>query len=700
MRRSTFWAMACVFALAMAFPPAIGLQGTIAPRVGPAAALGAPIASASGNIFWGSDQMLPTFPEVQQLDVADVAGAPGDVKLLMATLQGIVNRTQPRIYLIEDAGGEGKYTWLQYLGVPYTLLGYFDVLQKYRSEVTGIIIYDPDVPDTINAATTLAGLRDAIVASPGLAEILQEEPYSLPVVEDLRGRFRDKYEVYSWQYENLWPKTTHRMLIGLSPGRTVSLPPSQQVRFTTVLVETTQERGAANRREYEIDLTPFLGGDAVYIRFEDNFPEDGWGPSVHRVVVEADGEVIVDFIAHSPDEQPYLFEDGRSQSSWGFDGHRYADNDRYFVYEIVPPEGTQRLVARIDMWNQFKVSVTNQRPRPATTVVPYGYLRDYAVANRAMVFWLQPNDPRDRELFEKILSDVEPGTPYLGWFADDVAGEFSGVELTSRYGVYVLAADWFNNMTVFSGTRYRPVEPKKTQVRPLENKIYLTLMFGEGDNLQYNQHHMRVLWSDPNRGKVPLNWTSSPLLVDAAPAILNYYHETATENDYLVAGPSGVGYFYPVVWPIEELREFLKKSAPYLEKSGMPVVYVLNRMSEINVRPNRDIAQAYREYYNPPGIFVSWENQYSTYTTDGSLPIATVRGVGSLEEGLNVVRQIRERWSGDRPMFATIGLLAWNLSPTDAMILVRSLGPEFEVVLADEFFALLRQAMDLPAHEK
>src|SRR5690606_18833643 len=304
------------------------------------------------------------------------------------------------------------------------------------------------------------------------------------------------------------------------------------------------------------------------------------------------------------------------------------------------------------------------------------------------------------ELFEKILSDVEPGTPYLGWFAAAVAGEFSGVELTSRYAVYVLAADWFHNMTVCSGPRHRPVEPKKTQERPLENKIYLTLMFGEGDNLQYNQHHMRVLWSDPNRGKVPLNWTSSPLLVDAAPAILNYYHETATENDYLVAGPSGVGYFYPVVWPIEELREFLKKSAPYLEKSGMPVVYVLNRMSEINVRPNRDIAQAYREYYNPPGIFVSWENQYSTYTTDGSLPIATVRGVGSLEEGLNVVRQIRERWSGDRPMFATIGLLAWNLSPTDAMILVRSLGPEFEVVLADEFFALLRQAMDLPAHEK
>ena len=47
------------------------------------------------------------------------------------------------------------------------------------------------------------------------------------------------------------------------------------------------------------------------------------------------------------------------------------------------------------------------------------------------------------------MSDVEPGTPYLGWFSNDVEGEFSSVEIASRYGVYVLAADWFSNLTVF-----------------------------------------------------------------------------------------------------------------------------------------------------------------------------------------------------------------------------------------------------------
>ena len=47
------------------------------------------------------------------------------------------------------------------------------VLQKYQDEITGMIIYDPDEPHSINVATTLAGIHDAVVASPQLAEMLR-----------------------------------------------------------------------------------------------------------------------------------------------------------------------------------------------------------------------------------------------------------------------------------------------------------------------------------------------------------------------------------------------------------------------------------------------------------------------------------------------------------------------------------------------
>jgi hypothetical protein len=60
----------------------------------------------------------------------------------------------------------------------------------------------------------------------------------------------------------------------------------------------------------------------------------------------------------------------------------------------------------------------------------------------------------------------------------------------------------------------KPVTPN------LEDKIYLTLTFSEGDNLQYMQHRLRRLWDDPARGQIPLNWSVNPLAWEIAPTIL------------------------------------------------------------------------------------------------------------------------------------------------------------------------------------
>lgn len=71
----------------------------------------------SGSISWPQQQQLPRFAKAKQLEVADIYDAPGDVKLLLATLQGLVNRSEPRIYLLESKE-EGKFAWLNDLDVP------------------------------------------------------------------------------------------------------------------------------------------------------------------------------------------------------------------------------------------------------------------------------------------------------------------------------------------------------------------------------------------------------------------------------------------------------------------------------------------------------------------------------------------------------------------------------------------------------
>jgi hypothetical protein len=142
-----------------------------------------------------------------------------DELVLFASLKGVVNKTQPRIFSYEgDAFAEGRHTWLQSLGLSWTEVGDpWSLIGKYRGELAGLIVYDDAQPDTINLATTLAGPRRALVTSAALLSRLTSAPYNLPVLEDLRGRFSSKLAVYESMFSNQWPAVTHRVLIGLSP---------------------------------------------------------------------------------------------------------------------------------------------------------------------------------------------------------------------------------------------------------------------------------------------------------------------------------------------------------------------------------------------------------------------------------------------------------------------------------------------------
>ncbi len=114
---------------------------------------------------------------------------------------------------------------------------------------------------------------------------------------------------------------------------------------------------------------------------------------------------------------------------------------------------------------------------------------------------------------------------------------------------------------------HRPhqAKPKKT--------TYLTLTFGEGDNIQFCQRRLRDLWDNADRGKAPMNWTVSPLLADIGPKLLNHFQRTSTKNDLLVCGPSGAGYTYPDSWAEGELDVYTRLSGRYMKATGMDVVY-------------------------------------------------------------------------------------------------------------------------------
>src|SRR3989440_12884062 len=142
------------------------------------------------GIDWSGDRILPAFQAPQALTVFDLRGASAEVQLSAVTMVGLINRPQPKVYLITS---DEEVFWLkEALGsIPQeTSVANGDgilavLLIGYRTAIQGMIIYNPDFSDSINIATTMAGQREGIVLSPTQTPDLQQT-YKPPILARLR----------------------------------------------------------------------------------------------------------------------------------------------------------------------------------------------------------------------------------------------------------------------------------------------------------------------------------------------------------------------------------------------------------------------------------------------------------------------------------------------------------------------------------
>lgn len=177
-----------------------------------------------GELTWPEGQSMPSFAyPAETVEAVDISGVSADVKRMLVSLQGIVNRTQPRIALCDGGERSGDGKWLTDEGVNCEFVDdYNELILKYKDELKGLVIWDGRQKDTINLAHTYAGIHDALAVSSKLAETYQAEPYNLKVLEDYQGDFSSKLEVYNYMYDNLWKDCTHRLLMGLGPDLTLT----------------------------------------------------------------------------------------------------------------------------------------------------------------------------------------------------------------------------------------------------------------------------------------------------------------------------------------------------------------------------------------------------------------------------------------------------------------------------------------------
>jgi hypothetical protein len=507
------------------------------------------------GLAWPSNQSFPSFAPFTALDVIDLDGRPADEATLLATLQGLVNRTQPRIYLLSGQG-EGKTFWLDQISATKTnTTDALGLVQKYAAEVAGLVIDDPAQIDTVNLATTIAGVENGVVVSPGLAVQLQAAPYNLPVLVDLRNNhFASKLAVYQYGFDNYVSRGAHRLIIGIT------------------------------------------GQNAA-------------GP------------------------------------------------------------------------------------------------RDLAVATGAAVVWLDPTVPAELSLLQSHLARLETNSPYLGWWTN----ENLGVAAASRYAIPTYAGDYSCNLSVLGGTPRTLHVPPPPPPPVLANKIYVSIFMSDGDNLQMDQHLIPQKWRDANRGKVPIAWTINPALVDAAPLILDYFWSTATDNDVLVSGPSGLGYTYPDNWLASSFELYAERSGNYLSAAGLRAITVWNNGA---VDLTGELATAYVEKL-PRMLGVTLQNaSQASQALGGTLPMQRFAAAYAADEaGLEaaidggVLRSPApdggtRPWPGNVPLFIAVqgNMGRPTISPTAFYNVQQKYAgdPHISFVRADHFFQLIRQASALP----
>lgn len=153
---------------------------------------------------------------VDVMYVYDMTSSPAgaddyDLVAALASMQGIINRDAPILYVNNDGYGRPKY-WLDTLsrdgrwleGIAQRRITDLDAVYRLAAgRLKGAVIWDTDVPASLNVATTIAGVEDAVVFSPAMADQYLRK-WDLTVIRDLRGMFTGqetgsrKNDAYRW----------------------------------------------------------------------------------------------------------------------------------------------------------------------------------------------------------------------------------------------------------------------------------------------------------------------------------------------------------------------------------------------------------------------------------------------------------------------------------------------------------------------
>ena len=218
--------------------------------------------------------------KIYAMDLRELTTVAADMKLTLHCLQGLANRKQPVLYLIQDRWDEIWLNWLRERGDIDTvvMLEVGEVFDRFLPLATRMFITDPNIPASVNVATMLASVTDGIVATPGTAVQyglpFGAYPDSSKVGLDLRTKhWKRDLDAYRWVYSEIGDKLSKQAIAFLDPATTALRDYLVEFRIPILWIASSDDQ-AQNPQSAPVEELDFAR--EILMKWPANIPCMGW----------------------------------------------------------------------------------------------------------------------------------------------------------------------------------------------------------------------------------------------------------------------------------------------------------------------------------------------------------------------------------------------------------------------------------------
>jgi hypothetical protein len=309
-----------------------------------------------------------------------------------------------------------------------------------------------------------------------------------------------------------------------------------------------------------------------------------------------------------------------------------------------------------------------------------------------------PRDTLEYAFAGRLFGALKPLSIVIGWHSYKKDLEAQHVTLASHFGLRVEGLHTLPNMSFNSQIPLSPgfhfrnnhnVREGKSYVP--EKKVYIACI--QTDCLGLGA------WTKPGRGEIPYAWEVTMNWSWLAPAMLQYFYDMATPNDYFIGSLSGPGYMYPKAIPAGLLPSVVDTAYGLMKTLDLKIFEIMDHASYwssggIDDDLPKEIVDTY--FARMPDVLgiASGYRPAHTFAVYGEKPfISYDYYLGEKRDETEAATDLRELASLNpaRPYFLLMHVRQWSDIKRVKRIL-DNLGPGFEVVPLDLFMRMAGKA--------